>query len=166
MPPELSDEHVAAICRVLIAQGVRFVIIGGMAARLHDTGHATVDVDICPSSDDANLTRLASALGDLGARLRVSGEPGGVPFEPHADMLRQIELMTLTTEHGPLDLCFTPDGFADGYATLSEHASVIEIAAVDVPVASLEDVVASKRAAGRPKDIVALPPLEARLRRP
>jgi hypothetical protein len=166
MPPELGDEHVAAICRVLIAHGVHFVVIGGMAARLHDTGHATVDVDICPSTDDANLTRLASALADLGAQLRVSGEPEGVPFEPHADMLRQVEQMTLITEHGPLDLCFTPDGFPDGYETLSEHASVIEIAAVDVPVASLEDVVASKRAAGRPKDIVALPPLEARLRRP
>lgn len=48
MPPELSDEHVAAICRVLIALGVQFVILGGMAARLHDTGHAAVDVDICP----------------------------------------------------------------------------------------------------------------------
>jgi hypothetical protein len=73
--------------------------------------------------------------------------------------------MTLITEHGPLDLCFIPDGFPEGYATLSEHASVVEIAAVDVPVASLEDVVTSKRAAGRPKDIVALPSLEARLRR-
>ena len=164
MPPELSDEHAAAICRVLIEHGVQFVIIGGMAARLHDTGHATVDVDICPSTDDANLARLASALADLGARLRVSGEPEGVPLEPHADMLRQVELMTLITEHGPLDLCFTPDGFPEGYASLSEDASVIEVAAVDLPVASLEDVVASKRAAGRPKDIVALPPLEARIR--
>lgn len=166
MPPELSDEHVAAICRVLIARGVRFVVIGGMAARLHETGHATLDVDICPSTEDDNLTRLASALVDLGARLRVSGEPGGVQFEPHADMLGQVELMTLITEHGPLDLCFIPDGFPDGYETLSQHASVVEVAAVDVPVASLEDVVASKRAAGRAKDIVALPPLEARLRRP
>ena len=82
-------------------------------------------------------------------------------FEPHADMLRQVELMTQITEHGPPYLCFTPDGFPEGYATLSEHASVIEIGAVDVSVASLEDVVASKQAAGRPKDIVALPPLEA-----
>lgn len=165
MPPELSDEHVAAICRVLIHHSVQFVIIGGMAARLHDTGHATVDVDICPSTDDVNLARLAAALADLGARLRVSGDPAGVPFEPHAEMLRQVDLMTLVTDHGPLDLCFAPDGFPDGYASLTEHASVVEIAAVDVPVASLEDVVASKRAAGRPKDIVALPPLEARLRR-
>jgi hypothetical protein len=161
MPPELSDDHVAAICRVLIEHDVQFVVIGGMAARLHNTGHATVEVDICPSMDDGNLDKLAAALVDLGARLRVSGDPDGVHFEPHADMLAQVELMTLITEHGPLDLCFTPDGFLDGFATLSEHATVVEIAAVDVPVASLEDVVASKRAAGRPKDIVALPPLEA-----
>lgn len=165
MPPELSDEHVAAICRVLIDHGVQFVIIGGMAARLHDTGHATVDVDICPSTDVANLDRLAKALSDLSARLRVEGDPEGVPFDPHPDMLRQVEMMTLITEHGPLDLCFAPDGFPDGYASLSEHASVVEVVAVGVPVASLDDVVASKRAAGRPKDIVALPPLEARLRR-
>jgi len=164
MPPELSDEHVAAICGVLIDHGVQFVIIGGIAARLHDTGHATIDIDICPSMDDANLGRLAAALSELGARLRVEGDPDGVPFEPHPEMLRQVEMMTLVTEHGPLDLCFAPAGFPDGYAGLSQHASVMVVAAVDLPVASLEDVVISKRAAGRPKDIVALPPLEARLR--
>lgn len=103
MPRELSEEHVAAIWGVLIDQGVQFVVIGGMAARLHDTGHTTVDVDICPATDDANLSRLATALADLGARLRVEGDPGGVTFDPHPDMLRQGELMTLTTEHGPLD---------------------------------------------------------------
>ena len=164
MPPELSDDHVAAICRVLIDHDVQFVVIGGMAARLHHTGHVTVDVDICPATDDANLDRVAAALVELGARLRVSGDPDGVPFQPHADMLRQVELMTLITEHGPLDLCFSHDGVPDGFTTSSDHATVVELAAVDVPVASLEDVVASKRAAGRPKDIVALPPLEARLR--
>lgn len=66
-------------------------------------------------------------------------------------MLRQVELMTLITEHGPLDLCFIPDGFPDGFTTLSEHASVIEFAAVGVPVASLEDVVASKTGGRTPQ---------------
>jgi len=51
-------------CRVLIDHGVDFVIIGGMAARLHDTGHPTIDVDICPSLDDANLSNLADARGN------------------------------------------------------------------------------------------------------
>ncbi len=68
------------------------------------------------------------------------------------------------SEHGPLDLCFTPAGFPDGYELLNEHASVIVVGALDLPVASLEDVVASKRAAGRPKDIIAPPQLEAHLR--
>ena len=60
--------------------------------------------------------------------------------------------MTLTTEHGPLDLCFAPAGFPDGYASLSEHASVIVVAAVDLPVASLEDVVA--RGVPQPGEVV------------
>jgi hypothetical protein len=65
MPPELSDDHVAAICRVLLDHDVRFLVIGGMAARLRDTGHATIDIDICPSTEDTNLNRLAGALRDL-----------------------------------------------------------------------------------------------------
>ena len=134
-----------------------------MAARLHDTGHTTIDVDICPSPEDANLSNLADALRELGAHLRVEGKPDGVAFDPHPDMLRNVEMMTLITEEGPLDLCFAPAGFPSGYDSLSEHASVIVVAAVDVPVASLRDVVTSKRAAGRPKDVVALPALEAHL---
>jgi hypothetical protein len=135
-----------------------------MAARLHDTGHTTIDVDICPSSDDANLSQLSDALPELDARLRVEGDPDGVPFEPHPTMLRDVAMMTLITEEGPLDLCFAPAGFPDGYGKLTEHASVIVVGAVDVPVASLRDVAASKRVAGRSKDVVALPPLEAHLR--
>lgn len=163
MPPELSDDHVAVICRALIDHEVEFVVIGGMAARLHDTGHTTIDIDICPSPDDANLSRLADALRELGARLRTEGDPDGVPFDPHPTMLRDVEMMTLITEEGPLDLCFAPAGFPDGYQSLTDRASVIVVGAVDVPVASLRDVVTSKRAAGRPKDVVALPPLEAHL---
>ncbi|MDK1010739.1 MAG: hypothetical protein QGM48_06650 [Actinomycetota bacterium] len=48
MPSELSDDHMAAICRVLNDHEAEFVVIGGMAARLHDTGHTTIDVDIWP----------------------------------------------------------------------------------------------------------------------
>jgi hypothetical protein len=48
-PPELDDDHVAAICRTLAEHAVAFVVIGGVAARLHETGYATVDIDVCPS---------------------------------------------------------------------------------------------------------------------
>jgi len=165
MPPDLDDDHVAAICRVLIEHDVRFVVIGGVAARLHETGYATVDVDICPSNAETNLVNLSRALRELGARLRIEGDESGVRFDPHPDALRQVATMTLITDQGPLDLCFEPAGFPDGYEDLVDQSTTIVVAAVDVPVASLADVVASKRAAGRPKDIVVLPALEARLHR-
>lgn len=161
---EIDDERIAAVCRVLHEHHVEFVVIGGVAARLHDTGHATVDIDICPSSIDENLERLASALRSIDTRLRVEGEPAGIPFDPHPQQLRQMAMLTLLTTHGPVDLCFAPAGFADGYDALEADRVVIVVSGVDIPVASLADVVRSKRAAGRPKDIVALPALEARLR--
>ncbi len=140
------------------------MVIGGVAARLHDTGHATIDIDVCPSSDEENLARLATALRELNARLRVEGDPEGIPFDAHVDTLRHVTTMTLVTTNGPLDLCFRPAGFTAGFVSLIENSVTIEVSAVHVPVASLADVVASKRAAGRPKDIVALPALEAKLR--
>ena len=160
---EIDDERIAAVCRVLLEHRVEFVVIGGVAARLQDTGYATVDIDICPSSVDENLERLSSALRSLDARLRVEGEPNGVAFDAHPNQLRQMSTLTLVTMHGPVDLCFKPDGFADGYEALLPGRVVIVVSGVDVPVASLRDVVMSKRSAGRTKDIVALPALEARL---
>jgi hypothetical protein len=94
-------------------------------------------------SDDTNLSRLADALRELGARLRVEGGPDGVPFDPAPAMLRDVAMMTLITEEGPPDFCFVPAGFSGGYVSSSEHVSVIVVGAVDVPVASLRDVVTS-----------------------
>ena len=96
--------------------------------------------------------------------MRVENEPAGVPFDPHADTLRQLSMRTLMTEPGPLDVCFEPAGFPTGYDELSRHAGMIVVGATDVNVASLDDVIRSKRTPGRPKDIVALPDLEAHAR--
>lgn len=75
-----------------------------------------------------------------------------------------MSTLTLPTTYGPVDLCFEPAGFAHGYESLRPDHITVVIDGVDVPVASLGDIVRPKRSAGRPKDIVALPALEARLR--
>ena len=49
---------------VLAAEGVRFVLIGGMAAILHGDVGVTVDLDVVPDRDAPNLERLARALRD------------------------------------------------------------------------------------------------------
>jgi hypothetical protein len=164
MSPELDDDHAEAICRVLVDHGVEFVVIGGMAARLHRTGHPTVDIEICPATAADNLERLAAALRSLGARSRVENEPAGAPFDPHPGTLRQMSMLTLITEPGPPDVCFEPADFPTGYDELRRHAVVIMVGTTDVNVASLDDVIGSKRTARRPKNIVALPDLEAHAR--
>jgi hypothetical protein len=66
--------------------------------------------------------------------------------------------LNLRTLHGDLDLTFEPDG-TDGYPDLIRHAEDRTIGTLHVYVACLADVIRSKVAAGRPKDLQALPEL-------
>jgi hypothetical protein len=142
------------ILRRLQAHGVRFVLIGGLAAKAHGSPTLTVDIDICPARDPDNLERLAAVLGELGARLR--GAPRDVPFHPDRGTLERLEILTLATDRGDLDVVVRPPG-VDGYDELKSNALDAELAAgLRVPVAELEDLIRMKRAAGRPKDRVEL----------
>jgi hypothetical protein len=147
------------IFRRLRAHGVRFVLVGGMAAKVHGSPTFTVDVDICPARDPENLERLGSALGDLGARLRDA--PADLPFHPDRQALERVELLTLTTDHGDLDVLMAPSG-VDGFADLAANSEAVEVDdGLEIRVASLDDLIAMKRAAGRPKDRVELEVLGA-----
>jgi predicted nucleotidyltransferase len=161
---ELPDFSPRALLRELVGGGVDFVVVGGVAAVAHGSVSFTQDLDISYAPDDENLDRLGLVLVTLGARLR--GVTDGVPFIPDGRTLRRTRLLTLDTPLGPLDLLAQPDG-APVYARLRERAVVEELAGVDVLVASLDDLIAMKKAAGRPKDLVAVEELEAirRLRR-
>jgi hypothetical protein len=147
-----------ALLRVLADHGVRYVLIGGLAAALHGSDLATSDVDITPALGAANLRRLSAALEAMHARVRTAEEPEGLPFDHDAESLARAGMWNLVTDHGDLDITFTPAGTA-GYQDLHRDALHIEIAGTPVTVAALADVVRSKQAAGRPKDLIALPVL-------
>ena len=138
--------------------GVRYVLIGGLACVLHGSPLPTLDADICPSKEPDNLDRLAHALKELDARIRAPDTTSGVGFPHDAAFLAGIELLNLTTRAGDLDLSFTPAG-TTGYVDLAAHAIPMTIRRVTIPVASLEDVIRSKTAANRPKDLRTLPVL-------
>jgi hypothetical protein len=138
--------------------GVEYVLIGGLAAVLHGSPLPTVDADICPSANPNNLVRLAAALEEIDARIRTADTPDGVRFPHDAAFLSGVALLNLVTRVGDLDVSFTPAGTA-GYADLAARATTVEIHGVAVPVAALEDIIRSKEAAGRPKDMRALPTL-------
>lgn len=68
-------------------------------------------------------------------------------------------MLNLRTPIGDLDITFTPAGFPDGYDGLLPSAHPYAIGSVTIQVADLDDVIKSKEAAGRPKDLDALPEL-------
>ena len=146
----------APILAALNARGVRFVLIGGLAATIHGSPYVTTDVDITPADDNDNLSRLSAALHDLEARRRTEGTPEGLAFDHDGPSLGRARIWNLATPHGALDIAFVPTGTA-GFDDVARDATTIEILGVLVRVASLADVVRSKAAAGREKDQLQLP---------
>jgi transcriptional regulator with XRE-family HTH domain len=139
------------ILRTLSRRQVRYVLVGATAARLQGFPRLTADADITPARDSANLERLAAALRDLGARMYTEWLPEGLPFQCDGKSLAPANVWNLVTDAGRLDVIFEPSG-TRGYDDLAAAAITYEALGLEVPAASLEDILRSKRAFGRPQD--------------
>jgi predicted nucleotidyltransferase len=156
--PEWPRFELAALLRRLEDASVEFVVIGGIAAIAHGSPQITQDLDIVFATDEANLERLGRALTGLNARLR--GVAEDVPFVPDARTLRHIRVLTLDTDEGRLDVMVQPDG-SKGYEQLLAGSIEAIVGGTAVRVAGLDDLIAMKKAAGRPKDRIYVEELEA-----
>lgn len=141
------------ILRELLDADVQFVLIGGLAAQVHGSPSLTGDVDVCFALDGENLARLAGALRSLAAIRREM--PPGLQAPIDAQALRAGDVFTLATRYGDLDLLAHPDPGLD-FEGLVGRSIAAEILGLKIRVASLDDLMAMKRAAGRPKDRIEL----------
>jgi hypothetical protein len=146
------------LVRALGAAHVRYILIGGYAAQIRGSGVLTGDLDICYARDKQNLEALAAALRGLEAALR--GAPPGLPFKLDGRTLANGDSFTFTTVSGDLDVLGTPSG-TEGYDDLARSATQHEIEGVRIAVASIDDLIRMKRAAGRVKDLLHLEQLGA-----
>jgi hypothetical protein len=144
--------------RTLQRHDVRFVLIGGLGARLYGSPSVTNDTDVCYQRSSENLERLAAALRQLHAELR--GADSDVPFQLDAKTLAAGDHFTFTTDAGNLDILGTPAG-VEGFDALEREAKVFRFDGLTVPVASIDDLISMKRAAGRPKDLIEIEVLGA-----
>jgi hypothetical protein len=147
-----------ALVRALAGRGVEFVVIGGFAAVIYGSPRLTQDLDITYATDPANLGALGQALVDLEAGLRDAD--GAAEFTPDARALKQVSVLTLSTSAGPLDLLAEAPG-GPAYDVLRREAWRADIGGVAVLVASIDDLLAMKRALGRAKDLADIEELEA-----
>lgn len=171
-PPDL-EEKARALCEVLNAYSVDYVVLGSLAARLQGVQVTTVDIDVAPAPAADNLERLADALNTLRPRWRIENRPEGAKIDGRLEPRHFVGdplAVGLTTRFGSLDVVFQINGFeGNAYEALVPRALTLMVQDVQVPVVTVEDIVTSKRAAGRRKDLDHLPILErflAERRRP
>lgn len=152
-PPVASDDvrfEPFPILRMLVEHEVRFVLIGGLAGNAHGSTTATLDLDICYERTHENIDRLASVLQRLHVTLR--GAPAGLPFKVDGRTIRRGLNFTFDTEYGPFDCLGEASGYT--YDVLAPNAQLGDVGGINVLIASLDDLIRMKRAAGRLKDLV------------
>ena len=152
-----SEFSPISLLRTLVAHGVDFVVVGGIAMIYQGSARLTQDLDICFAVSQANLEVLGQAMIELGATLR--GVADDVPFIPDARALRRLSIATFHTREGAIDLLRDPAG-APPYDELRRRADRVETEGMAILVASLDDLEAMKRAADRPKDRLDLEEIE------
>ncbi len=142
----------------LVNDGVEFVIIGGVAATAHGSAYITEDLDICYARNAPNLERVVASLAPFHPRLR--GAPEGLPFLWDAKTLQQGLNFTLRTDLGDVDLLGEVAGLG-AFEQVRAAAVRATLFGVECAVLSLDGLIITKRTAGRRKDMLILPELEA-----
>jgi len=139
-------------------RGVEFVLVGGVAATVHGSARLTQDLDVVYDRSRTNVERLVTALADLKPYPR--GAPPGLPFQWLVETVLAGLNFTLTTALGDLDLFGEITG-GGTYQDLLPDTVTIELFGGRVRCLSLERLIETKRAAGRPRDFEAIAELEA-----
>jgi hypothetical protein len=143
---------------------VRYLVVGGVAVVLHGHPRFTADLDLVVALDPENARAAVGALARLGYRPRAPVD--GALFADPGTRQRWIDEKGLTVftlwspEHPATEVdLFVREPFP--FAAAWARATTVDLDGVKVPVASIEDLVALKRAAGRPKDLEDIRVLEA-----
>jgi predicted nucleotidyltransferase len=148
------DQMVEAMSR----EGIRFVLIGGLAAIAHGSAYNTNDLDVCYDTADDNVTKLLDLLKQWEPYPR--GWDPSLPWYFDARTFKTTPLLTLRTLEGDIDLLDTVAGVGDYNACLAA-SDAINLGEHEIRVLNLDALINAKKAAGRKKDRERLIELEA-----
>jgi hypothetical protein len=140
------------VAALLAKRRLDVVLIGNAAAALQGAPVTTLDLDFMFRKTAANLAKLRRLADDLGAMVLQ-------PYYPASGLYR----VTRDADGLQLDFMARIDGIRS-FASLRSRARPVAFGRHPILVASLEDIIRSKAAAGRPQDRAVLPVLRRALR--
>jgi hypothetical protein len=158
MKPMQPTELLSALC----AEGVDFVLIGGLAGTIRGTTRVTRDIDIAYGTERRNLERICAVLNRYEPEAIFLGkvQAGNLTLTP--ELLKRSETLQLSTSLGEVDLLNRVEGFKS-YGAIKALTTSYPLPGrdVQVPVLSTEGLLKAKRAMSRPKDLQDIVELEA-----
>ena len=137
---------------------VEFVIVGEIACFIYGWKTITTKFEINYSEKDENLTKIVSALSRFNPRPR--DFPNDLPYFFDERSLQNATNFTFETTIGDIDLLGEVAGVGT-YSEVKKSSVIFELYERDVQVLSIDALIDAKRAAGRTKDLLVLPELEA-----
>ncbi len=144
---QFSPAQAQEVAAAFAAHQVDYMFIGKSGAILLGYPGTTQDVDVYPRKDPENGARIIGALKDLSFKLDPTLED---------EIVQGKDFVQIKSGPFDIDLVFAPDGI-DSYAEAKSRMDTSS----GFPVLNIQDIIASKRSAGRPRDAVELPLLEA-----
>lgn len=149
------------LLRRLTDRGIEFVVIGGVAANVHGSPRTTFDLDICASLDHSTCVKVIEAVSDLHPKFRTRPDlPVITPDNPN---LKGLKNLYLRTDSIMLDVLGDVAGVGD-FAACAKEADWIDFQGLRCRILKLDALIRAKRAAGRNKDLIAIPELEELLK--
>lgn len=147
----------------LAAADVPYVVVGGTAVVLQGHARMTVDLDLVVDLDPHSVRRVLGALLALGMQPRLPVDPYDFADPVIREQWRTQRNLTVFSMYDPSDPFREVDLFAQEplpFAELLQQATTVDVEGVPVPVASVQHLIAMKRAVGRPRDLEDVAALE------
>lgn len=141
-------ERIIKLCVVFAKYNVEYLFVGKYGAILYGYPGTTQDIDIFPEKSEINCKNIVKALKELGFYMDEVLEN---------EIIAGKDFIQIRGGPFPLDLVFAPDGI-ESFEDAKKRSKVIDNR---FPCASIDDIIASKRAAKRQRDKEELPRLES-----
>jgi predicted nucleotidyltransferase len=145
----MLNEDYRDMLQCLLEEKVRFLLVGAYAVAVYGYPRATKDIDIFVRAAPENASSLMKALLRFGAPVSDISE---------SDFSREGVVFQIGSSPRRIDILTRISGvdFERAYA----NRQTVSVEGMDVPVISLKDLIANKRASGRTQDLADLEKLQ------